>query len=49
MMVMLCVTATGERMNAFAKMDFRATGRTALVDIENFNCHDYHCCTFILH
>ena len=36
MMAMLCVSATGECINAFAKMDFRTTGIPALVRIENF-------------
>ena len=36
MMAMLCVSATGEYINANAKMDFRTTGIPALVRIESF-------------
>ena len=49
MMVMLCASAMGECINANAKMDFRAMGIPARVRSENFNCHDYHCCTLISH
>ena len=34
MMAMLCVSVTGECINAFAEMDFRATVITARVRIE---------------
>ena len=36
MMVMHCVSATGECINAFAKMDFKATEMPAWVRMENF-------------
>ena len=37
MMVILCVSATGECISAFAKMDFKATGIPAWVRIETLN------------
>ena len=48
MMAMLCVSATGECINAFAKMDFRATGKPALVRTKILS-HDCHFCTLISH
>ena len=36
MMLMLCASAKGGCINAFAKMDFKATGIPAWVYIEDF-------------
>ena len=54
MMLMLCVSATGICINALAKMDFKATGITARVRIEDFKslqflCFDYGRSNFIMH